>query len=136
MCGRRLFSTQKNFLNRVHILDYSDFRYENRWLRYSTGLAMQDRLLARMKNQLPQSASIFNHYILLLQHSPTYTAGRRMSDTPGADVRRPVNGAVADYERVMRGGELTFHGPGQLVAYFLLDLNFLKVHSRMCYIFK
>lgn len=49
-------------------------------------------------------------HLLLLEHPPTYTAGRRTTD---AD--RPVDGTpVIDVDR---GGLLTWHGPGQLIAY-------------------
>lgn len=54
--------------------------------------------------------------ILLLEHSPVYTAGKR---TEPQD--RPVDGAeVIDVDR---GGKITWHGPGQLVAYFIYKLN-------------
>jgi lipoyl(octanoyl) transferase len=54
--------------------------------------------------------------ILLLEHSPVYTAGKRTEDD-----ERPNDGtAVIDVDR---GGKITWHGPGQLVAYFIYRLN-------------
>lgn len=54
--------------------------------------------------------------ILLLEHSPVYTAGRRTEDH-----ERPTDGTeVVDVDR---GGKITWHGPGQLVAYFIYKLN-------------
>ncbi len=54
--------------------------------------------------------------ILLLEHSPVYTAGKRTEDH-----ERPVDGTeVVDVDR---GGKITWHGPGQLVAYFIYRLN-------------
>ena len=54
--------------------------------------------------------------VLLLEHPPTYTAGRR---TRPAD--RPQDGTpVIDVDR---GGEITWHGPGQLVGYPILRLR-------------
>ncbi len=53
--------------------------------------------------------------VLLLEHTPTFTAGRRTS--PG---ERPVDGTpVVDVDR---GGRITWHGPGQLVGYPVLRL--------------
>ncbi len=53
--------------------------------------------------------------LLLLQHPPTYTAGKRTQDSD-----RPTNGLpVVDVDR---GGRITWHGPGQLVAYPLVKL--------------
>lgn len=54
--------------------------------------------------------------ILLLEHSPVYTAGKRTEE-----VDRPKDGTeVIDVDR---GGKITWHGPGQLVAYFIYQLN-------------
>ncbi len=54
--------------------------------------------------------------LLLLEHSPVYTAGKRTEDR-----ERPVDGTeVIDIDR---GGRITWHGPGQLVAYFIYRLN-------------
>jgi lipoyl(octanoyl) transferase len=57
--------------------------------------------------------------ILLLEHPPTVTTGRRTEESelhipPGADV---------ELVETNRGGKSTFHGPGQLVCYPILDLN-------------
>ncbi|MEE1620262.1 lipoyl(octanoyl) transferase LipB [Zafaria sp. Z1313] len=54
--------------------------------------------------------------VLLLEHSPVYTAGKR---TEPADL--PLDGTpVVDVDR---GGKLTWHGPGQLVAYPIVELK-------------
>ena len=56
--------------------------------------------------------------IWLLQHPPIYTYGAagRSEHLPSADSAIPVL-------KVDRGGQVTYHGPGQLVAYVLLDLH-------------
>lgn len=68
--------------------------------------------------------------ILLVEHTPTYTNGRRNRGAQGIsdqEVLRLQNlGAV--YVESLRGGEITFHGPGQLVAYPILDLKPIKVN--------
>lgn len=61
-------------------------------------------------------AGIRDSTILLLEHSPVYTAGKRTEDH-----ERPTDGTeVIDVDR---GGKITWHGPGQLVAYFIYKLN-------------
>jgi lipoyl(octanoyl) transferase len=57
--------------------------------------------------------------VLLLEHPPTITLGRRSE--PG-EVHMP-DGAVADVVEVDRGGKSTYHAPGQLVCYPILDLR-------------
>jgi lipoyl(octanoyl) transferase len=53
--------------------------------------------------------------VLLLEHSPVYTAGKRTEPH-----ERPTNGAPVI--EVDRGGKITFHGPGQLVGYPIVRL--------------
>ena len=50
--------------------------------------------------------------VLLLEHPPTYTAGKRTEPH-----ERPVDSGGAPVIEVDRGGKITFHGPGQVVAY-------------------
>jgi lipoyl(octanoyl) transferase len=61
--------------------------------------------------------------LLLLEHPPTYTSGRGGDEgaflTPVADLR--AMGAAVHH--VDRGGRVTFHGPGQLVGYPIIDLS-------------
>ena len=62
-------------------------------------------------------------HLLLLEHPPTYTLGAR-----GKQEHLLLNEAAlarlgASVHRVDRGGDVTFHGPGQLVGYPVLDLH-------------
>ena len=61
--------------------------------------------------------------LLLLQHSHVYTLGRRGSDSDilvSTDALRQLD---AEMYHTDRGGEVTYHGPGQLVGYPILDLR-------------
>ena len=55
--------------------------------------------------------------VLLLEHPPTYTAGKRTESH-----ERPADPGGAPVIEVDRGGKITFHGPGQLVAYPIVRL--------------
>jgi lipoyl(octanoyl) transferase len=57
--------------------------------------------------------------IILLEHPPTVTTGRR---TDPGELHIPED-AVVDVVETDRGGKSTFHGPGQLVCYPILDLT-------------
>src|SRR5207244_1268334 len=57
--------------------------------------------------------------VLLLEHPPTITLGRR---TEASELHVPEGSAV-DVVETDRGGKSTYHGPGQLVCYPILDLN-------------
>jgi lipoyl(octanoyl) transferase len=54
--------------------------------------------------------------VWLVEHPPLYTAGTSARDADLLDARFPVH-------RTGRGGQFTYHGPGQRVAYVMLDLN-------------
>jgi lipoyl(octanoyl) transferase len=57
--------------------------------------------------------------VVMLEHPPVITLGRR---TDGDEVHVPA-GADVEVVETDRGGKSTFHGPGQLVCYPILDLN-------------
>ncbi len=58
-------------------------------------------------------------HLLLVEHPPTYTLGVRADE---AHVLVPAESVGAELVRVDRGGDVTYHGPGQLVAYPVLHL--------------
>ena len=62
--------------------------------------------------------------IWLLQHPPVYTQG-----VAGKPEHLLHNNGI-DVIRIDRGGQITYHGPGQIVAYLLLDLRRWKINVR------
>ncbi len=58
--------------------------------------------------------------LLILQHPPTYTFGRR---SQVGQYPPPLMRGGADIFRVDRGGGATYHGPGQLIAYPIVELK-------------
>lgn len=62
------------------------------------------------------AAGELENTLLLLEHPPIFTAGRRTLDS-----ERPIDGSkVIDVDR---GGKITFHGPGQIVGYPIIRLR-------------
>jgi lipoyl(octanoyl) transferase len=77
---------------------------------YREAVALQERLRERVHaGELPD-------LLLLLEHPPVYTTGRRSE--PG---ELPVTNAIEVVE-TDRGGKLTYHGPGQLVGYPIMHV--------------
>lgn len=91
-------------------------------LPYEKTLALQNYI---HELQLVQRRSLGKHrdYLLLLEHRPVYTAGRRQTEDETQDDALRLTRVGADFVRTQRGGELTYHGPGQMVGYPLLDLG-------------
>jgi lipoyl(octanoyl) transferase len=88
-----------------------DFRWLGR-IDYLEALAMQDDLVARR-----QTGEI-SDTVLLLEHESVYTIGRtrERGSLGGGDLPHPV-------VEINRGGQATWHGPGQLVGYLIIDLH-------------
>lgn len=61
--------------------------------------------------------------LLLLQHRPVYTTGRRQTEEEVALERARLTNLGADFVSTQRGGQTTYHGPGQIVGYPLMDLG-------------
>jgi lipoyl(octanoyl) transferase len=61
--------------------------------------------------------------LILLEHPPVYTAGRRWKPDHIVWTEERIRSAGADLRFIDRGGSLTFHGPGQLVGYPVIDLG-------------
>lgn len=72
------------------------------------------------------------HSLLLCEHPPVYTTGIRHQPYPASRLD-PLRLLGAEVHRANRGGLITFHGPGQLVCYPVLDLSgFRKVCRAVC----
>ena len=61
--------------------------------------------------------------LILLEHPPVYTAGRRSDPTHLRWTEAQMESSGAELRHVDRGGSVTFHGPGQLVGYPIVDLG-------------
>ena len=61
--------------------------------------------------------------LILLEHPPVYTAGRTSKDEHVVWTEEQIRAAGAELHFIDRGGSLTFHGPGQLVGYAIVDLG-------------
>ncbi|RDB28399.1 Octanoyltransferase [Hypsizygus marmoreus] len=90
-------------------------------LPYTNALALQEKLHAIQL--LQRKSNSHKDILLLLQHRPVYTAGRRQTEPSVRDERIRLTGIGADFVTTTRGGELTYHGPGQIVGYPLIDLS-------------
>lgn len=85
-------------------------------LPYEQGLQLQERLLQERRQQ-------GSDVLLLLEHPPVITLGR---GAKAGNLRLPEATLAArniPVHRVGRGGDVTYHGPGQLVGYPIVDLT-------------
>ncbi|KAJ2745267.1 hypothetical protein GGI20_002290 [Coemansia sp. BCRC 34301] len=109
---------------------------------YAKALEMQKQLCRQRIDEIyagphlssvPRQSRMLADSLILLEHSPVYTNGRRNHGTLSADEISRLRKLGCDYVETNRGGEITFHGPGQLVAYPNI---YLKDHGlgAKCYV--
>ncbi|CAB4373452.1 uncharacterized protein OCT59_027018 [Rhizophagus irregularis] len=95
-------------------------------ITYIKALNLQNYLVKnRIENKL-------GNVLLLVQHPPTYTTGRREKEK-SENERIRLKKFGAEYYETLRGGQVTFHGPGQLVGYPILNIRNFKLSVR-CYV--
>lgn len=92
--------------------------------RVSEGLVDYEAAVAAMEARVARiAAGDAPECVWLLEHPPIYTAGTSARDADLLDPRFPVH-------RTGRGGQFTYHGPGQRIAYVMLDLTRRRRDAR------
>ena len=88
-----------------------------RWLgrmNFPEALALQEEIVARKR-----SSDSSDDELLLLEHEPVYTIGR----TPDRSSLLDAEHLPHPLFQINRGGQATYHGPGQLIGYPIIDLR-------------
>ncbi|CAO2657520.1 Nn.00g036460.m01.CDS01 [Neocucurbitaria sp. VM-36] len=99
---------------------------------YATAARLQESLVSCfLASKPPSNAPAPPPHIITAEFQPVYTCGRREIGTVAADQQEflRANGR-AEFVEAMRGGQTTFHGPGQLVAYPIIDLRTHRLTPR------
>ncbi|MEY3561607.1 MAG: lipoyl(octanoyl) transferase LipB [Actinomycetota bacterium] len=89
--------------------EFIDVAFAPEYISYAAGYDMQQKVHADVVAKRRPNT------VLLLEHSPVYTAGKR---TDAAEL--PFDGT--EFIETNRGGKITWHGPGQLVGYPIMHL--------------
>ena len=69
-------------------------------------------------------------WLLLVEHNPVYTLGKSGKDENMLVSEAYLRSIGAEFFHIDRGGDVTFHGPGQVVGYPILDLEQLGIGLR------
>jgi len=91
----------------------------------------QEELLAKVvEEKRSEGKPVSQNYFLLVEHPHVYTLGKSGDEKnllANIDFLRKIE---ASYYRTNRGGDITYHGPGQIVGYPVIDLEFYKIGVR------
>lgn len=116
-----------------HVLfkDLKKIDFKEAWdYQYSVRKKMIDiKILNRNRAENEKEAQI--HHLLFCEHFPVYTLGKSGREHNLLLDQKQLEEQGFRYYRINRGGDITYHGPGQIVIYpiFDLDLFFTDVHK-------
>jgi lipoyl(octanoyl) transferase len=83
---------------------------------------------------LPEDQQVqTENYLLFVEHPHVYTLGKSGNEKNLLLSQDELSDKQASYYKINRGGDITYHGPGQLVAYPILDLDhfFTDIHKYL-----
>ena len=88
---------------------------------------------AKVSNRKTKIKSLTNNYIVFVEHPAVYTLGNSGKIENLLVDKNILNKNNIEFYKTNRGGDITFHGPGQLVCYPILDLDnfFTDIHKYL-----
>jgi len=113
----------------IQFQDLGQMRYQTAW-DYQTTLH-RNLVEHKLNNRhLPPNSYQQEHQLLFVEHPPVYTLGKSGSMNNLLLSESELTECGIEFFPINRGGDITFHGPGQIVGYPILDLEcfFTDVH--------
>lgn len=110
------------------LMDYKAcWDYQEKLFNETVNLKISNRDLSEEK-QIPTK-----NYLLFVEHPHVYTLGKSGDEKNLLLNEKQLLDKHANYYKINRGGDITYHGPGQLVAYPILDLDnfFTDIHKYL-----
>lgn len=125
-------------MEHVHFLDWQSISYQTAWDRQGELLRELVDRKRRNRGKAPDDTDweARHHYLIFCHHPHVYTLGKSGSEDHlllNAEQRAERG---VEYFKINRGGDITYHGPGQIVAYPIFDLDgfFTDVHKYVRYL--
>lgn len=118
-------------MKKIELYDLGRLSYQPTWELQTT---IQQRLVAQKRaRQKGLTQSIDNEVLLFVEHPHVYTLGKSGDKNNLLKGMAELAGIDADFVEVDRGGDITYHGPGQIVGYPILDLDrhFTDIHRYL-----
>lgn len=117
--------------NQVNFDDLNQIDYKIAWDHQETLFKKSIDLKIAFRNGITRDLP--EHHLLFCEHPHVYTLGKSGSEQNLLISEAILKQKKATYYKINRGGDITYHGPGQLVAYPILDLDqfFTDIHKYM-----
>lgn len=116
---------------KVKFLDLGKIDYQEAW-DYQTEL-FDKTVQLKIENRKGGEPEITPNYLIFCEHPHVYTLGKSGSEAHLLLDEAGLKQKNASYYKINRGGDITYHGPGQLVGYPILDLDnfFTDIHKYL-----
>lgn len=125
---------QESVINKdVFLIQLNTIDYQEAW-SYQEKLFAETIALKTANRQLPPAEQQATpNYLIFCQHPPVYTLGKSGLESHLLLNQHGLEQKQAQFYKINRGGDITYHGPGQLVAYPILDLDnfFTDIHKYL-----
>ena len=120
--------------NNLIYKDLGLIKYQEAW-DYQKNLFGQVIEIKKYNEELPVCEQSINYnYLLFCEHPHVYTLGKSGSDTNLLINKDLLKKKGVEFFNIDRGGDITYHGPGQIVGYPIINLNALSMGLKQ-YIF-
>lgn len=119
--------------NSVYVIDCGLLPYQKAWDLQEKIFAQSLKIKAGNRTLPLDEQHSIPHFLLLVEHPPVFTIGKSGKDSNLLVSETLINQKGGSFFRTNRGGDITFHGPGQLVAYPIFDLDqfFTDIHKYL-----
>ena len=117
----------------TQFIDLGLIDYKQAW-DYQTDLFNQILAVKAENRNLPDNEQrITNNHLIFCEHPHVYTLGKSGDENNLLVKNEDLHTIQASYYHINRGGDITYHGPGQIVVYPILDLEnfFTDIHQYM-----
>jgi lipoyl(octanoyl) transferase len=105
----------------VYVRDLGDMEYGDAW-RFQDSLLL-DNTNKKIMRAKGEAAGETVHHLLFCEHPPVYTLGKSGKEEHVLISKEELAQRNIGYYPTNRGGDITFHGPGQVVGYPIIDLE-------------
>ncbi len=115
----------------IHLKDLGLRDYKEVW-DYQTDL-LDEIIAVKRKNRKENLSQTTSNYFLFVEHPHVYTLGKSGDLNNLLINEEQLKKRNASYYKINRGGDITYHGPGQIVGYPILDLEnfFTDIHKYL-----
>ena len=107
--------------NSIVVKDLGVLSYEDSWKHQK--IIFDNIISQKIKNRTLKKKNKTDNYLLIVEHKPIFTIGKSGDTSNLLLNKKQLKSKNIEFKKINRGGDITFHGSGQVVGYPILDLD-------------